>query len=58
MLAVGKMAVYLCINTQGKLINTFGKSGAAPGFGFVGIAVKGELLVCDNSNNCVHVVIY
>ena len=44
MLAVGKMAVYLCVNTQGKLINTFGKRGAVPGFDFVGIAVSGSAL--------------
>ena len=54
MLAVGKMAVYVSVfNTQRQLINTFGKSGAASGFSFAGIAVgnSGELLVCDDSNN-------
>ena len=53
----GKDGSVSVLNTQGKLINTFGKRGAASE-SFVGIAVgnSGELLVCDDSNN--GVVIY
>ena len=56
----GKDGSVSVFNTQGQLINTFGKRAreAVCAFGFVGIAVgnSGELLVCDDSNNCV--VIY
>ena len=49
----GKDGSVSVFNTQRQLINTFGKRGAASGFGFAGIAVgnSGELLVCDDSNN-------
>ena len=54
----GKDGSVSVFNTQRQLINTFGKRGAKPGFGFAGIAVgnSGELLVCDDSNN--GVIIY
>ena len=52
----GKDGSVSVFNTERQLINTFGRRAqeAAPAFGFVGIAVgnSGELLVCDDSNNC------